>query len=145
MLFRADGKDFTGRITTIAEDISLETGMYPVQTTFPQAFDFKNWVTAYAHTDTLRQVLCVPNEIIDKENDAFFIWKVVDGKAARQDIAIQQRDGYGAVVSGGLNEGDLVIVKGAALLAEGDKVNVLKELSGAGGDAADPAVTGAEP
>ena len=82
MLFSVDGLQVTGTISTIAEDISLETGLYPVRTTFSRPFELKSWVAAYAHIDTLRNVICVPNEIIDKEGETFFVWTAVDGQAA---------------------------------------------------------------
>jgi len=127
MLFRVDGTEFKGTISMIADEISLETGMYQVQVSFAEPMELKGWVVAYAYIDTLQNVICVSNEIIDSDNGVSFVWKVVDGKAVRQPITIGQRDGYGAVVTQGLSEGDLVVTKGFSMLSEGDKVNIMKE------------------
>jgi len=126
MVFLVDGKEVKGSISMIAEEISIETGMYRVQVVFAESFHLEGWIIAYAHIDTMQDVMCVPNEAIDKENDTPFVWKAVDGTAVRQQIVVGQRDGYGAVVTQGLNEGDLVIIEGFSSLSEGDKVNIRK-------------------
>ena len=127
MLFYVDGDKVPGSIAKIADEISLETGMYRVQVDVPQLFDLKGWIVTYAHTDTLRDVICIPNEIIDSEGGKLFVWKAVNSKAVKQHITIGQRDGYGAVVAEGLQEGDGIIVKGTGILAEGDKVSILMD------------------
>ncbi len=129
MLFYVDGGEVPGSISSIADEISLETGMYRVQVYVERLFDLKDWVVAYAHTDTLRDVICFPNEIINSKDGKLFVWKSVNSRAVRQPIAIGQRDGYGAVVTEGLQEGDTVIVQGFTILSEGDKVHVLKDIT----------------
>ena len=126
MLFYVDGGEVKGSIAKIADEISLETGMYRVQVFVEPLFDLKGWVVAYAHTDTMRDVICIPNEVIDSEDGRLFVWKAVDSAAVKQPITTGQRDGYGAVVTGGLEPGDEVIVKGFTILAPGDKVHILK-------------------
>lgn len=129
MVFLVDGKEVNGSIAKIADEISIETGMYPVHVSAAETFHLEGWVVAYAHTETMHDVICVPNEVIDKEGEISFVWKAVDGKAVRQEIAVGQRDGYGAMVTQGLKEGDLVIIKGFSSLSEGDKINVRKDFS----------------
>jgi hypothetical protein len=129
MFFCVDKSRFQGTISKIAEEISLDTGMYQVQVSFKETFDLKGWLVALAHTDTLRGVICIPNEVIDRDKDALYMWKVVDSKAQRQKIAIGQRDGYGAVVTEGIKEGDVIVVKGFSGLNEGEKVKILKSVT----------------
>ena len=130
MRFMVGSDEFTGVISYIAQEISLETGLYPVEVRLPQTFDLKTWVVARAHTDTLKDVICIPNEVTDIEGDRYFVWKVVNNQAVRQEVTVGRRDGFGAVVTDGLKVGDLVAVRGGTLIAEGDKVNILKYVSG---------------
>ncbi len=134
MEFRVDGEVFKGAISMIADEISLETGMYAVLVRLDQDIHLDGWVVAYAHIDTLRAVICVSNEIVDQEQGEFFVWKAVGGKAVRQPVTIGQRDGYGAVVSEGLSEGDEVIVKGFSMLADGDRLNIVRGSDKEAGD-----------
>jgi len=127
--FYVDNQEFKGIVSTIADELSLGAGMYRVQATLDQSFDLKGWVVAFAHIDTLKGVICIPNEVISKEDELSFIWKAQGDKAIRQQVIIGQRDGYGAVVTQGLDQGDMVIVKGFFMLSEGDKVNILSKIS----------------
>jgi multidrug efflux pump subunit AcrA (membrane-fusion protein) len=127
MQFRVDGLIFEGTIAEVAEEISLDTGMYPVRTEFDQTFDIPGWGVAYAHIQTIPDAISIPNEIIEKKGEKDFVWKVKSGTAVRQEIAIRQRDGYGAIVSRGVEEGDVIVVEGFTLLREGDNVNIQKE------------------
>lgn len=129
ILFDVEGKNFKGTVTMTADSISLDTGMYRVQASFDGSMDIKSLVVAFVHTDTLAGVICIPNEVIDKEYGKSFVWKVQNLKAVRQDVTIGSRDGYGAVVMNGLKEGDLVVINGFFMLSQGDKVNILKRLS----------------
>lgn len=123
------GEDiFSGEILKIADEISLDSGMYAVEVRFEETFDIKDWLIAYAHIDTFKDSICIPNEIIDSDGSGFYIWKIKGGRAVKQMIKIENRDGYGAIVQNGISEGDSVVFEGFTQLAPGDKVNILKEL-----------------
>lgn len=127
ILFKVDDSEVKGKIFAISEEISFETGMFPVHVKTFQAFDPSDWIIAYAHTDTIKDAINVPNNIIEKNDDKLMIWKVVDGHAVEQEITVQQKNGYGAIVSKGIEPGDAVVVKGFTQLQQGDKVNIIKE------------------
>ena len=44
-------------------------------------------------------------------------------------ITIKQRNGYGAIVGSGIQDGDKLVLEGFTQLREGDKVNILMEYS----------------
>lgn len=127
MLFKLDDLTFTGVISNIADEISLDTGMFAVQVTFQETFDTPGWVVAYAHTDTIKDAINVPNEMIEKSGGQFTLWKVENGHAVKQPVTIQRRDGYGAVIESGIQEGDVLVMEGFTQLRAGDKVRVVKE------------------
>jgi len=129
-----EGETFPGKITQVARDISFDTGMYRVQVAVPQSADVEGWVVAYVHTDTLRNVICIANTLIEKEEDALYVWKAEDGHAVKQYITIGQRDGFGAVILDGIRTNDAVIYKGYTQLIEGDAVNIIGEEAYAGSE-----------
>ncbi len=130
MRFMMGADEWTGTIAYIAEDISLETGLYRVEVRLPRTFNLETWLVARAHTDTLKDVICIPNEVTDIDGDQYYVWKIVDNQAVRQEVTIGRRNGFGAVVTDGLKAGDLVAIRGGSLISEGDKVNILKYVSG---------------
>lgn len=114
-----------GFISEISNDISLDTGMFYVKTEFTKPVDVSNWLVVYAHIDTLFNVICVPNTIVDQEDGQYILWVVVDGYARKRTVTIKRRDGYGAVIAEGLEAGDYVITRGFTRLSDNDKVNIL--------------------
>jgi len=127
--FQTDGEKLKGVISMVADEISLDTGMYRVQTFFDELLDLNSWIVVSVRIGTLNDVICIPNEIIDKEDEDSFVWKAVDGKSVRQRVLIGQQDGYGVVVIQGLSEGDWIIVSGFSRLSDGDKINILRNIS----------------
>ena len=127
MVFKYEKLKHKGVISKIADEISLDTGMYAIQVSFEDSFDSPEWVVAYAHTGTIKDVIDIPNEVIEKNGEEFLVWKVEDGRAVKQTVTIQQRDGYGAIVGSGIQEGDMVVFEGFTQLNEGDKVRIVKE------------------
>ncbi|MBU4333059.1 MAG: hypothetical protein KKD07_01305, partial [Candidatus Omnitrophica bacterium] len=118
-----------GEISKIAQEISLDSGMYAVEVVFKESFNIEGWLVAQAHIDMFRNSICIPNEIIENDNGKFYVWKIEDGRSVRQLITIEKRDGYGAIVDSGLVEGDRVVIEGFTQLVPGDKVNILKGLN----------------
>lgn len=114
-----------GSISEISNDISLDTGMFYVKAEFTKPVDESNWLVVYVHIDTLSNVICVPNTIIDQEDDQYILWVVTDGYARKKTVAIKRRDGYGAVIAQGLEAGDYVVTRGFTQLSDNDKVNIL--------------------
>ncbi|MDD3375775.1 MAG: hypothetical protein PHY73_08675 [Candidatus Omnitrophica bacterium] len=126
VIFETKKKKFKGSISMIDNEISIDEGMYKIQVSFEESIDFEGWAIVDVCINVLNDVICVPDEIVNKEREKSFVWKVDNGKAVRQDIFVGDRGGYGMVVTQGLNEGDLVIIEGVSILIEGDKVNILR-------------------
>jgi len=114
-----------GSISEISNDVSLDTGMFYLKVAFKKPVDVSDWLVVYVHIDTLSNVICVPNTIIDHEDGRYILWVVVDGYARRRTVAIKRRDGYGAVIAEGLEAGDYVVTRGFTQLSDNDKVNIL--------------------
>ncbi len=115
-----------GSITEISNSISLDTGMFYVKAVFKKPTDVGNWLVVYVHIDTLPNVICVPNTIINKEDDKYILWVVADGYAHKRTVAIKRRDGYGAVIAEGLEAGDYVVMRGFTQLSDNDKVKEIR-------------------
>ena len=130
MIFQVDGSTFQGKITKVAEDLSLETGMFPVYVEFQQEFDVPRWLVALAHTDTMRNVIHVDDEVADYRGGTYYVWIVEDGQARQREIALLSRNGYGLIVQSGLEEGESLVIEGHSKLREGDKVKVLETRGG---------------
>ncbi|HBG61557.1 MAG: hypothetical protein A2Y03_10355 [Omnitrophica WOR_2 bacterium GWF2_38_59] len=129
MAFKVGQDMFKGEISKIAQEISLDSGMYAVEVTFKESFNIEGWLVAQAHIDTFRNSICIPNEIIENDSGKSYVWKIKDGRSVKQVITVEKRDGYGAIVDSGLVEGDSVVIEGFTQLVPGDKVNILKGLN----------------
>ncbi len=111
-----------GSISEISNDISLDTGMFYVKAILKKTTDVSNWLVVYVHIDTLLNVICVPNTIIEQEDDRYILWVVADGYAHKRTVVIKRRDGYGAVIAEGLKAEDYVVMRGFTQLSDNDKV-----------------------
>ncbi len=127
--FDIGNKKLTGAIAEISDEISFDTGMYKIQALFDDLTDLKGWVVAHVCVDYLKNAVCIPNEIVSKEDSKLFVWKIENEKAVKQEVDFKGRDGYGMEITKGLKEGDFVVVAGSSILLDGDKVNVLKKVS----------------
>lgn len=68
-------------------------------------------------------VIVIPQEATFEIQDKIFTYKVVDGKAASTQIKVFKiNNGREYIVEEGLNEGDVIVAKGAGLLWEGTPV-----------------------
>jgi uncharacterized protein YlzI (FlbEa/FlbD family) len=128
----AEDNNAIGSIREVSKEIAFDTGMFHVQAIFEKPSDSNSWQVVYANTGILRNVICVPDNVIDRTNGKTYVWKVKEGHAIKQEIEIGQHNGYGAVVLTGLNEGDMVIYKGFTQLSENDPVNIVKNIDDSG-------------
>lgn len=127
-----DDSSVIGSISGVSKGISLDTGMFCVQAIFKKSVDSGSWLVVYVNTGTLCDVICVLNDIIDRQNEKTYVWKVEEGRAIKQEIEIGQHNGYGAIVLEGLGAGDLIVYKGFTLLSENDSVNIIKNIDDSG-------------
>ena len=127
---RGDGA--IGSVSEVSREIALDTGMFRVQVVFEKSLDFNGWQVVYANTDILHNVICVSDNVVDRENGKPYVWKIEDGHVIRQEIEIGQHNGYGVVIRKGLNEGDIVVCEGFTQLSENDSVNVVSNIDDSG-------------
>jgi len=111
-----------GRLKSVAADLDINTGMFPVEVEFnePREPDVP-WVVC-AHTSTLDDVLALPNEALDISGGEYFIWKDKNGSAKKGKVTLSLHNGYGAIISEGLQYGEAVIFRGYSGLADNDKL-----------------------
>jgi len=115
-----------GMIRYVDHVLDIDTGMFRVRAAFgPEVTLSKHIIVAYAHINTLKDVMRIPNEIITEEEGEFFAWTVRDGHAYRQNILLGERNGYGTVVLQGLHVGDMIVIQGQTQLSDGDKVRIV--------------------
>lgn len=121
------GTDPVGIITGVSEEMDMDTGMFYVQVEVNEKFmtDDGALTVVYVHTNTYPDAISVPNEILDIDNEEFYLWKISDGKAVQVKVETGARNGYGAIITAGLEPGDQVICSGQSQIREGDKVKIV--------------------
>ena len=113
------------RLKSIGAELDMDAGMFPVEVEFVNSRDPGVAFVVCAHTSTLHNVLAVPNEVLDIAGDEYFIWKDENGLAKKRKVVIRLRNGYGAIISEGLQAGDKVIFSGQSMLEDNDRLLVV--------------------
>lgn len=70
------------------------------------------------------KVLRVPAAAVREQDGRSRVWRVRDGKAAAVDVVTGARDGEAVEIKSGLDDGDQVVVDGAARLRQGQRVRI---------------------
>ncbi|MBB1332429.1 MULTISPECIES: efflux RND transporter periplasmic adaptor subunit [Pseudoalteromonas] len=84
------------------------------------------------HIEVLGQSLAaVPEAALLWGATGPYVWKSVEQKATRVDVKIQQRLAGRLLVSGPLNEGDILVVEGVQRLRPAQELNYIKPLAAA--------------
>jgi multidrug efflux pump subunit AcrA (membrane-fusion protein) len=128
-----DSSDIIGSVSEVSADISLDTGMYYVKAVFEKPIEASNWLVVYVHIGTLRDIIRISDNIIDRQDEKNYVWKVVEGRAVKQEIKTGQHDGYGIVVLEGLRVGDFVVCEGFTDLSDNELVSI-KNIDNTGAD-----------
>ena len=115
----------SARLKSIGAELDMDAGMFPVEVEFDKSRDPGVAFVVCAHTSTLHNVLAVPNEVLDIAGDEYFIWKDENGLAKKRKVVIRLRNGYGAIISEGLQSGDKVIFSGQSMLEDNDRLLVV--------------------
>ncbi|MDD5194679.1 MAG: hypothetical protein PHQ96_03260 [Candidatus Omnitrophica bacterium] len=114
-----------GMIVAISGELDTDTGMFPVEIELNAALGPGELVVVTVHTDTLPNALVVPNEVLDFSGGEYYLWKVENKKAKRVKVTLGSRNGYGTLISEGINSGDLIVFSGRSILSENDKVRII--------------------
>ena len=115
-----------GKISNVSQELDINTGMFLVEVEFktPVTALGSIWVV-FARTSTLKDVLVVPNEILDISGDDYYLWRIENGKARKIKVKIGLRNSYGAVIADGIQSGDLIVFSGQSQLKDNEKVNII--------------------
>ncbi len=113
------------RLKSVGAELDMNAGMFPVEVEFDKPRDSGVAFVVCAHTTTLHNVLAVPNEVLDIAGDEYFIWKNENGFAKKGKVVIRLRNGYGAIISEGLQSGDKIIFSGQSMLEDNDRLLVV--------------------
>lgn len=76
-------------------------------------------------SDSLR--IRVPASAVEMDSNGRFVWVVKDGVVGRAYVNVDGYQEQGVIISSGLESGDKVIVKGAAKVSTGMKVNSVEQ------------------
>lgn len=109
-------------VADVGKELDMNTGMFPVEVEFHKPCEPGSFAVVAAHTSTLRDVIVVPNEVLDIDAGEYSLWKIESGRARKSAVSVGSLDGYGAVITGGLQSGDTVVFRGQSNLRENDKV-----------------------
>ena len=80
----------------------------------------------FAEADILivaRDTLAVPVTAVGSSGDATTVMAVTDGLVSRVEVKTGIRDGGWVEILSGLKEGDLIVAKAGAFVADGDRIN----------------------
>lgn len=123
-----EGDVTCGKILTLGQDLDTDTGMFPVGVGFnTSAAKLNSTSVVFARIQIMQKVLVVPNSMLDISGSNYYLWKIENSKAKRIQVKIGSRNGYGTVISEGINSGDLIIFNGRSMLSENDKVRITSE------------------
>ncbi|MGH6933210.1 MAG: efflux RND transporter periplasmic adaptor subunit, partial [Dongiaceae bacterium] len=74
--------------------------------------------------DTIKGAILVPEESIIPVSDEAFVFRVIDGKAARTKVVLGERSRGHVQVAAGLASGDMVVTAGQLKIQDGTPVSV---------------------
>lgn len=124
-----DGRELArGKVSVLNSQIDQATGTIRIKAEFPNA-DGALWpgqsVTVRALVDTLREVVTVPDDALQRGPQGAFAFVVgADDKAERRKITVRRQAGGVAVVGQGLEQGDRVVIAGASRVQDGSRLEV---------------------
>jgi len=117
-----------GKILTLGQDLDTDTGMFSVAVEFNVSVSVLGARSViFARIQILQNVLVVSNSMLDISQGNYYLWKIENGKAKRIQVKIGSRNGYGTVISEGINSGDLIIFNGRSMLLENDPVRIISD------------------
>ncbi len=118
---------FKGKVQSISGVVDAATGSVSLKANFPNAEGkllsggAGNVIMPY----TRQGAFLVPQAATYEIQNKTFVYKVIDGKATASVVEIDKaNDGQNYIVLSGVEEGDVIIAKGAGLVREGALVKV---------------------
>lgn len=114
-----------GRVVDVAQVIDIDTGMFHIRVVLDDGASLEDRQVVYVHTGMFEDVICVSNDVLNKEGDRYVLWTAIGGRAHQKSVEVRERNGYGAIIHQGLDDGELLIVQGFTQLSENDMLNIL--------------------
>jgi hypothetical protein len=119
------GGDPAGKISEVSRTVDVDTGMFPVKLIMDNDLLVSGEpLIVYVNTEILKNRISLPREVITFEDQINFVWIIKNGLARKTTVEIGDHNGY-AVIRHGMNEGDIVVLRGYSKLLDGDKVSIL--------------------
>lgn len=116
-----------GRIETISGVINPQTGTASVRCVFPneKRLLFSGGVGNVVLPRKERGVMVIPQGTTYEIQDKIYVYKVVDGMAKSTEISVDKlNNGKTYIVRSGLQEGDVLVSEGVAMLKDGTPVSI---------------------
>jgi len=82
--------------------------------------------TENGQSKSARASIAIPKSAVQRADDRDVVWVVRDGRVERRAVTIEQTNGEECTISAGLNNGERVIIKAPADIAEGTRVTEKK-------------------
>ncbi|WML33635.1 efflux RND transporter periplasmic adaptor subunit [Clostridium sp. OS1-26] len=124
-----ENKEMPGVIETISPEANSKDNSYIVKIKIDNANgEIKSGMFAKVslQTESKDNVLTVPNQAIKIENGVNYIYIVENGKIKKVSVNIGISNNKFTEVSGNIKENDDIITEGQSILADGEKVNIVK-------------------
>lgn len=124
-----DGQQFIGKVVEIslAMDPARQAFFVEVEFDNPKGI-IKSGVTNEIRILTYEKpnAIIIQRSLVNKDENGNYVFVVQNNKAVKKYITNGNESGLYYEVSGGLQVGDLLVVKGASQLEDGSKVNVIQ-------------------
>lgn len=120
-----DTSAIRGRIESISGVVDSSTGAVTVRAVFPNADGLllSGSTGNLVIPQEMKQVIVIPQTATYEIQDKTYAWCVVDGKAQSKVISVlPTTDGQHYIVTSGLSVGDIIVVKGAGYVKEGQEI-----------------------
>lgn len=117
--------DKNGRVETISGIVDETTGAVPVCVLFgnSEGLLLSGGTAKVVIPFVMKNAIVIPQEATYEIQDKVYVYKIVDGKTVSTIIKVAaQNNGKEYVVVSGLEEGDVIVAKGAGFVQEGETV-----------------------
>lgn len=114
-----------GRVESISGIVDDQTGAVSVRAVFPnsRACLLSGGTAKVVMKEEKADAIVIPQEATFEILDKIYVYKVIDGQAVSVIIETEKtNDGKSYIVTGGLEEGDVIIASGAGLVNERDPI-----------------------
>lgn len=121
------GKSFSGAVTAVDNKIDPASRTLQIQATLPNPDNIVRAGMSFSVDMSFpgETFTSVDPLSIQWSNTGAYVWKVVDGKAAKAMVDIIQRNSDGVLVKGDVKQGDAVVTQGVLQLSDGAAVRLL--------------------